>query len=881
MSETIHFLPWLRRGLALRLIARDRGQTDVPRSAPVKAYVEINNRDDRAEASIALRPADHVVGIDATQILRRYPAPASAEAEYGYFPLVEVSAPDLPWVVTPLAPNEFTDQFGDSNGRLRPWVVLVCVDAELSDLVTSTDGQPARLPVPADQLPDLAESFAWSHVQSTVPPKDVAETLADQPGAIIARLVCPRRLAPKTAYRAALVAAFVRDGDLLKPAWTPESGEVTLTVYDTWVFTTGEASSFEELCLRLGPVTDPDFQLGMMSMDVTDLGSVDPWPEAQRPIVVDYTGALWDVHVAPRVLDRAHASRFERSVTKLLNQGDARLELDLDAPDPVVAPPFVGAYASRQHRVPADYWLHDLNLDPNRRAAAGLGAEIVRIHQERFMARAWRQAGQVRETNRQLSAARLQSEIGRTVKARIDRLDELERVSLLRAPLSFVRDPEGDAPRQLLAESSIPNALLSPAYRRLMRPGAVVARASAKRAKGEPSLHSAMANSFGRFHDREAIRFGVPAAPAGTTFHPPRTQDRRGDRLKAERRAGTGISSSPFGVAPLGGVSSVAESTDDVVLGSAQTLELDKVAALATARVRPMDATRRRMLSRVPALGEVLAQNGVQDDEFPSRVLIGPVIDEALVWSLIELSPDLLMPGVQEFPNNSVRVVETNAAFVASFLAGANHEMTRELLWREYPADLGSTTFQRFWDRPDLQDVDIQPMAGWRKKAELDRLGAEGGSSVVVLVRGDLIRHYPSVRILLVDPEGRTLMPSFAGWIPPDVRFLAFDAPRSATAKGTEWKVIFEEQVTEPRFGLDTTPQGEHPKPLNSWNDLSWEHLTGQTPGGHMTVLGGGIDRRYLPAPAGATWGLNAAHMARITYQAPFRYTMRLRDLIG
>ena len=59
------------------------------------------------------------------------------------------------------------------------------------------------------------------------------------------------------------------------------------------------------------------------------------------------------------------------------------------------------------------------------------------------------------------------------------------------------------------------------------------------------------------------------------------------------------------------------------------------------------------------------------------------------MWSLVELSPELLLPGVDLFPNNAVRVVETNPAFVAAFLAGANHEMTRELLWREYPADIG------------------------------------------------------------------------------------------------------------------------------------------------------------------------------------------------
>ena len=32
-------------------------------------------------------------------------------------------------------------------------------------------------------------------------------------------------------------------------------------------------------------------------------------------------------------------------------------------------------------------------------------------------------------------------------------------------------------------------------------------------------------------------------------------------------------------------------------------------------------------------------------------------------------------------------------------MAGLNHEMARELLWRGYPTDQRGTVFRRFWDR--------------------------------------------------------------------------------------------------------------------------------------------------------------------------------------
>jgi hypothetical protein len=64
----------------------------------------------------------------------------------------------------------------------------------------------------------------------------------------------------------------------------------------------------------------------------------------------------------------------------------------------------------------------------------------------------------------------------------------------------------------------------------------------------------------------------------------------------------------------------------------------------------------------------------------------------------VEHSPDLMLPGVSEIPDNAVVALETNPDFVAALLVGANHEMTRELLWRGPSTDLRATVFRRFWD---------------------------------------------------------------------------------------------------------------------------------------------------------------------------------------
>ena len=862
MSETLHFLPWLRRGLGLSLTNVDDGVSDLPRNAQIGAWIEVD--EERAEAELSLRPADHAVAIDTAQIIRRYPAPG-AGAEHGYFPILELLAPDLPWLLTPAAPD-------DLNGRLRPWIVLVCVEEDQAEFVAATDARPARLVVPADELPDLTESYAWAHVQSAVATVDVVGSLTDSPGAVIARMVCPRRLSASTTYRAAVVNAFTVAGDRLVPAWAPGSGSVELIVYDSWTFITGEAGSFEELCRRLGPVDDATLVLGLRATDVTNLGSVDPWPPATRRVTVDYAGALCDADVHPKDLG-ALADHFAGPVIDLLDQNSARVTMSSSDEDPVVTPPFYGAYATGAESVPArDGWLRQLNIEPRLRASAGLGAAVVRQHQEQFMAMAWRQAGELRETNRQLTFTRLQAEVGRTWKGRVDRLDPHQRVSVLRPQLSFARDDLGQAPRRSLRASTIPNGLVSPSYWRVTRPGGVVATAAAGRHPEGHIWNATLGDSFGSPGVRETLRFAIVTPPDGTRFADPRRPStvEPGAELPGETLPGEDfpeIDLDDLGILP--GITT-----------SASNLSLDALADLATTSTRPMRAARDRIEARIPALVGALAD--ANEDELPSRVAVGPVIDEALVWSLVERSAELLMPGAGEFPDNSVRVVEANPEFIASFLAGANHEMARELLWREYPADMAATTFRRFWDRPNIADVDIDPITDWGFLEPWEELGAAGGESVVLLIRGDLIRHYPTVRVRLRDPSGAEWLASFGGRIPPDVRFWAFDVDEAyvVTAPGSGWNVIIEEQPTEPRFGLDTASPADGPPDLASWNDLCWEHLTGQDPAVHLVIGSNGFPSSEAP-PAGATWGLNAAHMARATYQAPFRMIMAVTDLLG
>jgi hypothetical protein len=305
---------------------------------------------------------------------------------------------------------------------------------------------------------------------------------------------------------------------------------------------------------------------------------------------------------------------------------------------------------------------------------------------------------------------------------------------------------------------------------------------------------------------------------------------------------------------------------------------MDDAQATALDGIRPGRTARAQIEARIPALSSRLASE--PDDAMPSRIGSGPVFTEPLATTLLDLSPQLLVPGIEDFPNNTVRLLEADPAYAAAFLAGANHEMTRELLWREYPARLDATAFRRFWARPDPTDVDIGPIKGWKDILPLEVLGAAGGESAMLLVRGDLLRQYPAARFLLLEP-GTTvpIEPSFTGILPPDVAFFGFDVEEvdDVVAPNSEWLIIIEEPAFEPRFGLDLASDGT---PLRSYSELSWEHLQAQT-GPHLAIAPETGLARNRRLAREATWGLNGAHMAFATYQKPFRRLFRAVDLLG
>ena len=91
------------------------------------------------------------------------------------------------------------------------------------------------------------------------------------------------------------------------------------------------------------------------------------------------------------------------------------------------------------------------------------------------------------------------------------------------------------------------------------------------------------------------------------------------------------------------------------------------------------------------------------------------------------------MPGISSFPDEAITVLGADSHTIEAILVGANHEFSRELLWRGVPALQTATFFARFWDGRDALGnplPDITDISSWTaERADLGQPRAEHGRS--------------------------------------------------------------------------------------------------------------------------------------------------------
>jgi hypothetical protein len=331
------------------------------------------------------------------------------------------------------------------------------------------------------------------------------------------------------------------------------------------------------------------------------------------------------------------------------------------------------------------------------------------------------------------------------------------------------------------------------------------------------------------------------------------------------------------------------------------------------------------------------------DDSF-QEVMAYPVIDLPMYEPLKDSSPDRFVPNLDLITANSITLLEVNQPFIEAYMTGLNHEFARELLWREYPSDNRATCFRQFWDVRGFLDPrggtdearrerlrDIPPLHLWPPASHLgehdQRQGDGTGAEVVLVIRGELLKKYPTAviyahhaawqplggtpdpsleRVLQPltaaeedgPPRTKVRTPLYEAKVDPDLYFFGFDL-KVETAKGQDgtrpdddagWFFVVKERPGEPRFGLDIDRQG----PIETFNDLAWsDALPAGQPGDMLQATSLASVTLAAPGPAGletepqfqddvkvAPAPPSSARWAYVLYQAPVMVAVHAAEML-
>jgi hypothetical protein len=893
-----------RRALSLRVqvLAND---TPVP-----EAIVSV--------PGVELKGASDVVGLDLAQIAVREPAAGSAGVEPNYFPYIELVDSDFPW--------RLSLDVG-SGRRRRPWLVLIALTR---DEFEDVEPPPGPLPVirvasPAASLPPLAQAWAWAHVhirRDEGASFDIDRALCERPETHVARILCPRRLRDSTAYTILLVPAFeagrlrgLGQAGPVQP-WDAAAWDSAATVpldlpwYDRWTIATSTLEDIESMIRRLRPA--PAVGAGASRLTRT--------VDASRPgyfVGFDDPGRTFEAEGALRTVD-FEAGRAPYADTPLTAPLAARLTDALrdervaadgpDREDPLVAlPAWGGAHAGATEIASPSAspargvaWVNEANLDLRNRLAAGAGARVVRRHQDDFMRQAWEQVGELQQANALRARLQLAERLAlRLVEKHFLPLAPETALSLAEPVLHITRpDPRAETVRSRLERAGLPTGYGTLALRR------VAARRAVRRTT-DPEPGS-----------RAPLSIVVPQIMA--------RDDRPRSRGLASAESVAAWSKRMFpaleGAARAGLVPDAAPPTLRAALG---TIDVTQLRATVAQKLRRLPLER----ARAEILGLSAEESG---DLAPVRRT--PRLVEPLSTFLAREEPELFLPGAGALPYDSIVLLEENPRFVESFLAGANEELRRELIYREYPFEPRASVFTRFWDRGAeagaVADDDVPPLDRWQASLG-DNASTGTEPRLVILVRGELARRFPGFMVALnrqvvgtggwSPTAGTTSDPLFWGALGQDTRFFGFaiGASQVGTHAGEYFLVIYEppgrlrfgldiqtwsrrmERRSFTRasvpFGLQTSSQQRFrgldlaranavltlsdPAPIvagpATWNDLSWDHVQ-LTSGGYVDF---DVQMTISSDPSDGAWGpqRTSASLARTLFQHPVRVVVPAR----
>jgi hypothetical protein len=863
---TFTLLPWVRSGVSAAQLAPDTLTAGLP--ARARLAIELGLGSDTVSVPAQLLGPGDVTGIDQHQVVRTDPRPLTSNVESNYLASIEFARPDFPWLFTPAS--------ADSQNRLRPWLCLVVVRRQ-DGVSLSMDGtRPlptlsiAAPAVPATELPNLAESFAWAHAQMVGTATSLAQAAPDLTRS---RLVCPRRLQPNVDYLACVVPTFEvgrkaglglpisgEDQASLGPAWTGQETAIQLPVYFQWEFATGQVGDFHSLVAKIKVRQLPP-TVGIRPMSVANADPDLPTIPSNSPdAVLGLEGALMSLQTQRDGFSNGFGPPFRTALRGRLTPPVT------GTTDPVVTPPIYGARHANQIAVPDDtsepQWLRELNLDPRYRAVAALGTSVIQAEQEALMAAAWDQVGEVQRANQLLRQAQVLRSANQSVYVnRLQRLPDFAVVQMTRAVHARVLGGDGGTVQRTMA-TTLATGAVSPAFRRIFRPRGPLARrvlppqqqvvrpVLSKMGIGTITTFFVLTSSGGpvTFDDVEA-RFVSTSGGRDVAMEVSASQMAHLQVATVTPRPVFEIQPPQLPGAPPPPVRPHFFVPSDSVEAARLRAAIIAHQALIAPKVVPIFAPVRPLVAELNAtimaslepgatstarVSSLVRYSGPREAGDPLEpIMAAPHFPTPMFAPLRDLSRDLLIPGLDAVQDNTISPLQTNPQFVEAYMVGLNHEFARELLWRDYPTDQRGTYFNQFWD---TQAPDIPPIHTWASTSHLGGILAAGShGQLVLLLRAELLRRYPNAIVYAVRaalapgqtsprPGTQEVYPDFRGNLDPDLVFFGFpltadQARGSATDAG--WFFVIQQPPSEPRFGVAAGAQTDTGNYLHPTGDAA------------------------------------------------------------
>lgn len=509
------FLPFFRLGLGNQITETDNLGVENPSGVKERPEVSVSvdvtgtdtaqgdSKTETVSKQVKLLSPGDILGVHTNQVLRVHPAPGVDNFETNNLVYMEFYEEDFLWRYTPASAK------GDC---LRPWITVLVLSEDEFEFHTRSGTPAPFIRIHANHVGDVLypenEIHHFAHVQVLQSIADgtlgdaglagtaISEVIRKNPDLALSRLISPRKLSANTHYHAFLVPAY-ETGRLAglglptanvpaqQPSWklTANAANIDMPFYYKWEFSTSSGGDFQTLVSLLSPqaaskntgremdLSDPGLGLHPTNGDATalmegalkSLGHNTPaWPKE-------------DMTLKSKLLEILNLNETLREKDKPEPPDSSPFYSPNPVDDPIITPPVYGQWHAAVKKLTANgsNWVHQLNLHPSNRAAAGLGTQVVKEHQEDFMEIAWNQIGPINEANQRIiesEAVRKAAEI--LYRKNIGRMDKFSVLNTVGKamdvlPVTDTNSAAKVSARKSLQDSRVPTAFKTGTFTRI------------------------------------------------------------------------------------------------------------------------------------------------------------------------------------------------------------------------------------------------------------------------------------------------------------------------------------------------------------------------------------------------------------------------------